>query len=229
MKRLEDGAGNSPLISIRLPRETKEALDALIERMCSSVGPLGPLPRGMVHRAVIKAGIEALANQAGIKIETTPKPIQPGTSGPRRRFGRATAAEVQNQKELAFEAARKLSPGFRKGDVMTQSGSNVDLGRALGLLVKEGRLLQKGDRRKARYWVKSTSKKKAKRMPIEKTSPETTETTAPAGKTVHRASRARAERRAAARAAAGCTCGRNHVATCKLYPHPRASDQGEST
>lgn len=37
---------------------------------------------------------------------------------------------------------------------------------------------------------------------------------------VHRASRARAERRAAARQAAGCTCGRNHVRTCKLYPHP---------
>jgi hypothetical protein len=74
-----------------------------------------------------------------------------GRSAGRRR--RSTADEVQQLKDVALEAARELSPGFRKGDVMKQSGSRVDLGRALSLLVKEGKLSKKGDRRKARYWV----------------------------------------------------------------------------
>jgi len=77
------------------------------------------------------------------------RPIAP-SSGRRRR---STAEEVQQLKDLALETARSLSPGFRKGDVMKRSGSRVDLGRALSLLVKEGKLSKKGDRRKARYWV----------------------------------------------------------------------------
>lgn len=39
-------------------------------------------------------------------------------------------------------------------------------------------------------------------------------------KTVHRASRARAEKRAAVRLAAGCTCASRHVPACKLYHAP---------
>jgi hypothetical protein len=77
------------------------------------------------------------------------RPLAPPTD--RRR--RSTAQEVQELKDLALETARSLSPGFRKGDVMKRSGSRIDLGRALSLLVKEGKLSKKGDRRKARYWV----------------------------------------------------------------------------
>jgi hypothetical protein len=77
------------------------------------------------------------------------RPIAP----PSGRRKRSTAEEVQELKDLALETARSLSPGFRKGDVMKRSGSRVDLGRALSLLVKEGKLSKKGDRRKARYWV----------------------------------------------------------------------------
>jgi hypothetical protein len=77
------------------------------------------------------------------------RPLAP----PSGRRHRSTAEEVQQLKDVAFEAARSLSPGFRKGDVMKRSGSRVDLGRALSLLVKEGKLSKKGDRRKARYWV----------------------------------------------------------------------------
>jgi hypothetical protein len=78
------------------------------------------------------------------------RPLAPSKGGRRRR---STAEEVQQLKDLAFETARELSPGFKKGDVMKRSGSRVDLGRALSLLVKEGKLSKKGDRRKARYWV----------------------------------------------------------------------------
>jgi hypothetical protein len=37
--------------------------------------------------------------------------------------------------------------------VMQKSGSKVDLGRALTLLVRNGKLTKKGDRRSARYSV----------------------------------------------------------------------------
>ncbi len=80
------------------------------------------------------------------------RPVAPDSSKDGRRH-RATAQEVQHLKDLALETARSLSPGFRKGDVMKRSGSRTDLGRALSLLVKEGKLAKKGDRRKARYWV----------------------------------------------------------------------------
>jgi hypothetical protein len=78
------------------------------------------------------------------------RPLAPAKGGRRRR---STAEEVQQLKDLALETARSLSPGFKKGDVMKRSGSRVDLGRALSLLVKEGKLSKKGDRRKARYWL----------------------------------------------------------------------------
>jgi hypothetical protein len=67
---------------------------------------------------------------------------------------RASAEEVAAQKKLAYDTARMLKPGFSKGDVMKKSGSKNDLGRALSLLVAEGKLTKKGDRRKTRYTVK---------------------------------------------------------------------------
>ena len=132
MKRLDNGEGNSPLISIRLPQKTTELLDALIANLPPH--PVGPPPRSMVIRAVIDAGIEALAIREGIKLGTTPKPIN--------------------------------------GKV----------------------------RRKAR--PAKTSEPKAD---------------------VHPHSRARAEKRAEARRAAGCTCKSRHVPACKLYGQPQSA------
>jgi hypothetical protein len=74
--------------------------------------------------------------------------------GAGRRRRRASPDEVAKQKETALSAAKGLRPGFSKGDVMSKSGSKVDLGRALSLLVAEGKLTKKGDRRMTRYWVK---------------------------------------------------------------------------
>jgi hypothetical protein len=78
--------------------------------------------------------------------------VRRGAGGRRRR--RASPDEVAKQKETALSAAKGLRPGFSKGDVMSKSGSKVDLGRALSLLVAEGKLTKKGDRRMTRYWVK---------------------------------------------------------------------------
>jgi len=130
MKRLDsDGEGSTPQIGIRLPQKTTERLDALVANLPNIIGPL---PRAVVLRAVIEAGIDAIAMREGINIGgTAPKP----------------SSEKATRKESASVA---------------------------------------------------------------KTSD---------GKTVHRASRARAERRAEARRKAGCTCKGKHVPTCKLYRH----------
>jgi hypothetical protein len=88
-----------------------------------------------------------------------PAAIAAGPALPRgraagRRRHRASPAEVAKQKETALAAAKTLKPGFSKGDVMNKSGSKTDLGRALSLLVADGKLTKKGDRRMTRYWVK---------------------------------------------------------------------------
>jgi hypothetical protein len=106
-----------------------------------STGSLAEFVEGTSPRSARNGSVER--RHAG-------RPLAPPKGGRRRR---STAEEVQQLKDLALETARSLSPGFKKGDVMKRSGSRVDLGRALSLLVKEGKLSKKGDRRKARYWV----------------------------------------------------------------------------
>lgn len=134
MKRLDDdGEGSSAQIGIRLPLKTTELLDGLIAGLPPH--PIGgPPSRSMVLRAVIEAGIEALASREGIKLGTAPKPIKE-------------------------KVTRRGASGAKTSD----------------------------------------------------------------GKTVHRASRARAERRAEARRKAGCTCKSKHVPTCKLYGQPSST------
>jgi hypothetical protein len=78
--------------------------------------------------------------------------VASNASGKRRR--RASPDEVQKLKEMALSAAKALKSDFSKGDVMKRSGSKVDLGRALTLLVADGKLSKKGDRRLTRYTVK---------------------------------------------------------------------------
>jgi hypothetical protein len=104
----------------------------------------------------------ALSDLAGESARAAPSraaKAAPGTGAAakplrRARRHRASAAQVQAQKKLALDTAKSLRPGFAKSEVMKKSGSKIDLGRALSLLVKNGKLTRKGDRRKARYWVK---------------------------------------------------------------------------
>jgi hypothetical protein len=73
-------------------------------------------------------------------------------AGGRRK--RASSEEVERLKETVLTAAKQLKPGFSKSDVMKKSRSKVDLGRALALVVADGKLTKKGDRRLTRYWLK---------------------------------------------------------------------------
>ncbi len=79
-----------------------------------------------------------------------PKADKPRADGKRHR---ASPDEVQKQKDLALETAKRLTAGFSKGDVMRESGASVNLGRALSLLVEEGKLTRKGEKRLARYSI----------------------------------------------------------------------------
>jgi hypothetical protein len=79
------------------------------------------------------------------------KPRPAGGGGRRKR---ASSEEVERLKELVLGTAKQLKPGFSKSDVMKKSRSKVDLGRALALVVSDGRLTKKGDRRLTRYWLK---------------------------------------------------------------------------
>jgi hypothetical protein len=107
--------------------------------------------------AVESARVSVSAAPARAKaVKVAAKPVAEPVAKPakRGRRRRASAAEVQGQKELALKTARMLKPGFSKGDVMKKSASKADLGRALSLLVADGKLTKKGDRRLARYSVK---------------------------------------------------------------------------
>jgi hypothetical protein len=95
----------------------------------------------------------AVSPASGAAVRRSGAAAKGGALG-RRRRKRASPQEVKRQKDAALAAAKSLKPGFSKGDVMKKSGSAVDLGRALSLLVADGKLSKKGDRRLARYWVK---------------------------------------------------------------------------
>ena len=126
-------------------RDLGQNLRRIVDDFVSSV--LRAIEAGSLSEFVVESGGRGRAGGN----RHSGRDMSAGRSAGRRR--RSTADEVQQLKDLALETARALSPGFRKGDVMKRSGSRVDLGRALSLLVKEGKLSKKGDRRKARYWV----------------------------------------------------------------------------
>jgi hypothetical protein len=102
----------------------------------------------------VRVSASAPARGRAAKAVPTPVTAPVGKPAKRGRRLRATADQVQAQKDAALAVAETLKPGFAKSDVMKKSGSKVDLGRALTLLVKDGKLTKKGDRRLARYSVK---------------------------------------------------------------------------
>jgi hypothetical protein len=71
-----------------------------------------------------------------------------------RRRRRASPEDVKRQKLTVLATVRALGgKSVSKGDVMRRTGFREDLGRALTLLVAEGKLKKTGDRRLTRYWL----------------------------------------------------------------------------
>jgi hypothetical protein len=106
-------------------------------------------------------GGKAVAAKArAVRLVTRPTPAAPVKVAPvakRSRSGkrhRSSAREVAAHKKVAYDTARTFKPGLRKDDVMRKSASEADLGHALSLLVADGKLTKKGDRRLTRYSVK---------------------------------------------------------------------------
>ncbi len=71
-------------------------------------------------------------------------------TGPRLR---RSSGEIEKQKDAVLRAAGILTPGFRKSDVTKHAALDVNVSRALGLLVAEGKLRREGERGSARYWT----------------------------------------------------------------------------
>jgi hypothetical protein len=118
-----------------------------------------------IYGAVRAASLSQLVEEAGAG--GTPPRRGPGrppsTGGAAVRVGRparggrrkrASSEEVQHLKDTVLTAARQLKPGFSKSDVMKKARSRVDLGRAIALVVADGKLIKKGDRRLTRYWLR---------------------------------------------------------------------------
>lgn len=123
---------------------------APIDDVVALEGIADEMPRAPAPRA--RAAATPTATTAKRPAAPAPKAPVRADSGGRRH--RATAAEVQDQKKLALDTAKTMAPGFSKGDLMHRCGSSIDLGRALTMLVAEGRLRKQGERRMTRYWVR---------------------------------------------------------------------------
>lgn len=119
-----------------------------------------------IYGAVRAASLSQLVEEAGSGGYRTPArrgPGRPPSAGAAVSLGkparggrrkRASSEEVQHLKETVLTAARQLKPGFSKSDVMKKARSRVDLGRAIALVVSDGKLIKKGDRRLTRYWLR---------------------------------------------------------------------------
>ena len=117
-------------------------IDEIITLQGVSDDELPPAPRARAASAPKMPARRAVAPRATASSEST------------ERRHRASAAEVQAQKKLALDTSKTMKPGFSKGELMQKCDSTVDLGRALTLLVAEGKLRKQGERRMTRYWLK---------------------------------------------------------------------------
>jgi hypothetical protein len=66
-----DGMG--PTIAMRLPKRTMKLMDNLVAKLPPH--PMGPPSTSMILRALVEAGIEALAIREGIKLDGATFPI----------------------------------------------------------------------------------------------------------------------------------------------------------
>jgi hypothetical protein len=127
-----------------LEKIANEFVSSLLSAMQSA--PLADVAERVNARAGGTSGRRVKAGGA----VPTPRAVGPRSIRGRRR---ASAAEVQHLKDVAYRVAKALGKEFSKGDIMKKSRSKVDLGRALTLLVAEGKLTKRGDRRLTRYFI----------------------------------------------------------------------------
>jgi hypothetical protein len=130
-------------------------LDQIASQFANSV--LNAMRSASLAELVGQAGPAAPRNaRAGLSTRSARSAASAGESRivKNGRRKRSSSDEVQQQKDSALAAAKQLKPGFSKSDVMKKARSSIDLGRALALLVVDGELTKKGERRKTRYWVR---------------------------------------------------------------------------
>ena len=122
---------------------------AVVDKLGPSNGAAAPKSRAVASRSRSAAEPVPLVRAKSV----ASAPVPETEEGPAKRY-RASAEEVKRYKDLAFATAKKMPPGFSKGELMKRTGGKIEMGRYLTLLVEEGRLTRQGDRRSTRYWVK---------------------------------------------------------------------------
>ncbi len=122
----------------------------VVDKMAPSDGAATPKARAAVGRS---PAASPRAQRVQPRSVVNPPLPAVAPAGPAKR-PRASAAEVKRYKDLAFATAKRMPPGFSKGELMKRTGGKIDMGRYLTLLVDEGLLTRQGDRRSTRYWVK---------------------------------------------------------------------------
>jgi hypothetical protein len=129
-------------------------LDQIASQFANSV--LNAMRSASLAELAGQAGPAPRSARAGLSTRSARSAASAGESRivKNGRRKRSSSDEVQQQKDSALAAAKQLKPGFSKSDVMKKARSSIDLGRALALLVVDGELTKKGERRKTRYWVR---------------------------------------------------------------------------
>lgn len=141
-------------LQVELQRIAAEFVSGALNLMRqASLADLAGQPKNGGAPARTRALMTPVRNVRGQakSVRAQPAPAPKQEVGKRHR---ATAEEIKRYKDLAFSTAKQMPPGFSKGELMRRTGGKVDMSRFLGMLVEEGLLTRKGERRNARYWVK---------------------------------------------------------------------------
>lgn len=129
-----------------MPRDLDALIRARIEAFVEEL-------TGLVRQAALDAVTEALGGSRPTRPAARPTPSSQPPSRTGRR-PRARTSEVERQKELVLGAARALGAGFARKDIVAATGLEDDATRVLALLVKEGKLEKRGERRLTTYTLK---------------------------------------------------------------------------
>jgi hypothetical protein len=137
---------------IDLHSQLEEIAEGFINAILKAMGNASLADLADGHSVPQSTGRTSRVARSSKPVELAAKATRRG--GPAGRRRRASAEEVQAQKDAVFAVAKLLGQGFAKNDVTKKVRSNEDVGRMLALLVAEGRLTKKGDRRLTTYSVR---------------------------------------------------------------------------
>jgi hypothetical protein len=137
---------------INLHSQLEEVAEAFINAILKAMGNASLADLADGHSAPRSNGTGSRGGRSSRPVDVEPATkVRRGSAGRKKR---ASAAEVQAEKDAVFAIAKQLAQGFAKSDVTKKARSKAGVGRMLALLVAEGKLTKKGDRRLTKYSVR---------------------------------------------------------------------------